>query len=63
MLNEKLKSIESKIIVGGVNLLEKAEEQAKLLEKSEKQLLKEKEKREAIQKKIEEKEVKFKIIF
>lgn len=59
MLSEKLKSIESKIIVGGVNLLEKAEEQAKLLEESEKQLEKQKAKREQIRKKLDEKEVWF----
>lgn len=49
--------MESKIIVGGVNLLEKAEEQAKLLEQSEKQLAREKEKRQAILQKLTEKEV------
>lgn len=56
-MNEKLKSIESKIIVGGVNLLEKAEKQAKLLEESDKQLEKQKEKRAAIQQQLQEKEV------
>jgi hypothetical protein len=49
--------LERKIIVGGENLLEKAEQQAKLLEQSEKQLEKQKEKREAMRQKLEEKEV------
>jgi kinesin family protein 3/17 len=52
-----LASLERKIIVGGENLLEKAELQSKLLEESEKQLEKQKEKREIIRQKLEEKEV------
>lgn len=37
-LSTKLQALEKKIIVGGVNLLEKAEEQQRLLEESAKEL-------------------------
>lgn len=53
---EKLSAIERKIIVGGENLLEKAEEQAKLLEESEKQLEKQRERQAQIKKQLDEKE-------
>lgn len=55
-LQEKLKAVESKIIVGGVNLLEKAKEQELLLEQSAKELSARKQREEELQKLIEEKE-------
>lgn len=48
--------MESKIIVGGVNLLEKAKEQELLLEQSAKELSARKEREKELQKLIEEKE-------
>ncbi len=57
MLAEKLAQIERKIIVGGENLLEKAEAQAKLLEDNEKQLEKQRERQAQLKKIIDEKEV------
>lgn len=56
MAQEKLAALEKKVIVGGVNLLEKAEEQAKLLEKSERELETTRQKEVELQKKLEEKE-------
>jgi kinesin family member 3A len=56
-LKEKLEQLEKKIIVGGENLLEKAEKQNELLKKSEEELKRTEELREAIKKKISEKEV------
>ena len=52
-------NIEKKIIVGGENLLEKAEQQARLLDESEKQLEKQKEKAQLIKKELTKKEVCF----
>ena len=49
--------IEKKIIVGGENLLEKAEEQEKLLEESAKELEDRRQKAESLRKAVEEKEV------
>lgn len=49
--------IEKKIIVGGENLLEKAEEQEKLLEESAKELEERKQKAESLRKAVEEKAV------
>jgi kinesin family protein 3/17 len=57
LLAEKLAQIERKIIVGGENLLEKAEAQAKLLEDNEKQLEKQRERQAQLKKIIDEKEV------
>jgi kinesin family protein 3/17 len=57
MLAEKLAAIERNIIVGGENLLEKAELQSKMLEESEKQLEKQKAVQDKIKKQLEEKEV------
>ncbi len=57
MLTEKLQQIERKIIVGGENLLEKAEAQAKLLEENEKELEKQRERQVHLKKIIDEKEV------
>ncbi|XP_048589279.1 kinesin-like protein KIF3A [Nematostella vectensis] len=55
-LQERLKAVESKIIVGGVNLLEKAKEQELLLEESAKELAERRERQENLQKLIKEKE-------
>ena len=57
LLQTKLAAIEKKIIVGGENLLEKAEEQEKLLEQSAKELDERKAKYEKLQKEVVEKEV------
>jgi len=51
-----LAAVESKIIVGGVNLLEKAKEQEILLEQSAKELAERNERGKQLQKLIEEKE-------
>jgi kinesin family member 3A len=56
-LQQKLQQIEKKIIVGGENLLEKAEEQERLLEESAKELEERRQKAEALRKALEEKEV------
>ncbi len=56
-MNDKLAALEKKIIVGGENLLEKAEEQAKLLEASEQQLEKQRLKQKEIKERLEKKEV------
>lgn len=55
-LKEKLAAIEKKIIVGGENLLEKAEKQAALLEKSEKELEKRLKREEELKKRLTEQE-------
>jgi len=57
VLQQKLAQIEKKIIVGGENLLEKAEEQEKLLEESAKELEDRRQKAESLRKALEEKEV------
>ena len=56
-LHQKLAAIEKKLIVGGENLLEKAEEQERLLEESAKELQDRKGKEEELRKALEEKEV------
>ncbi|CAF0841159.1 unnamed protein product [Brachionus calyciflorus] len=56
LISEKIEAFERKIIVGGENLLEKAEEQAKLLEDSERQLEKQREKQKQMKQKLDEKE-------
>lgn len=53
-LKEKLEQLEKKIIVGGENLLEKAEKQNELLKKSEEELKRTEELKEAIKKKLDE---------
>lgn len=53
----KLAAIEKKIIVGGENLLEKAEEQERLLEESAKELQERKSREEQLRKALQEKEV------
>jgi kinesin family protein 3/17 len=55
-LQQKLQQIEKKIIVGGENLLEKAEEQERLLEESAKELEERRRKAEDLRKALEEKE-------
>lgn len=55
-LSEKLAAIEKKIIVGGENLLEKAEEQERLLGESACELEKRKQHEEELRKALEEKE-------
>lgn len=56
-MQSKLNALEKKIIVGGVNLLEKAEEQERLLEESAKELEERRKKAEVLKKKLEDKEV------
>lgn len=55
-LQDKLKAVESKIIVGGVNLLEKAKEQELLLEQSAKELSVRQDRERELEKLIAEKE-------
>jgi len=57
VLQQKLAQIEKKIIVGGENLLDKAEEQEKLLEESAKELEERRQKADSLRKALEEKEV------
>jgi kinesin family protein 3/17 len=56
-LQEKLASLEKKIIVGGENLLEKAELQARLLAESEKELEARLQKETELKKRLVEREV------
>ena len=56
-LKARLAGIEKKIIVGGENLLEKAEEQERMLEQSAKELEERKANFQQLQKEVEEKEV------
>lgn len=56
---QRLKAVERKVIVGGVDLLQKAEEQEKLLEESNKELTDRKIQQDELRKQIEEKEVSF----
>lgn len=56
-LQHKLQAIEKKIIVGGENLLEKAEEQEKMLQDSAQELEERRKKSEALRRALEEKEV------
>lgn len=55
-LLEKLSALEKKVIVGGVDLLAKAEEQEKLLEESNKELEERRRRGEQLRKELEEKE-------
>ena len=57
VLNNKLAALEKKIIVGGENLLEKAEEQERMLEESAKELDERLKKEEELKKALQEKEV------
>lgn len=56
-LLEKLSALEKKVIVGGVDLLAKAEEQEKLLEESNMELEERRRRAEQLRKELEEKEV------
>uniref|UniRef100_A0AAY4ED55 Kinesin-like protein n=1 Tax=Denticeps clupeoides TaxID=299321 RepID=A0AAY4ED55_9TELE len=56
LLLEKLSALEKKVIVGGVDLLAKAEEQEKLLEESNKELEERRKRAEQLRKELEEKE-------
>lgn len=51
-MERKLKDLSSKVIVGGVNLLEKAEHQQKLLEQSAKEMAKRKKKEAKLTKQL-----------
>ena len=53
----KLAQIEKKVIVGGENLLDKSEEQAKLLEESNKELEERRLKENELRKALEQKQV------
>ncbi|XP_013397202.1 kinesin-like protein KIF3A [Lingula anatina] len=55
-LAQRLQALEKKVIVGGENLLEKAEEQERLLEESARELEERKKKEDALKKAIEERE-------
>lgn len=57
LLREKLSALEKKVIVGGVDLLAKAEEQEKLLEESNSELEERRRRAERLRKELEEKEV------
>eukprot|EP01135_Chromosphaera_perkinsii_P002471 Nk52_evm77s223 gene=Nk52_evmTU77s223 len=57
-MNAKLKNIEEKLLVGGVNLLHKAEEQQKMLEKASKQLDARKKKEEKLKRELTKKQEK-----
>uniref|UniRef100_A0A8C7ZG83 Kinesin-like protein KIF3A n=1 Tax=Oryzias sinensis TaxID=183150 RepID=A0A8C7ZG83_9TELE len=56
LLLEKLSTLEKKVIVGGVDLLAKAEEQEKLLEESNNELEERRRRAEQLRKELEEKE-------
>lgn len=56
-LQQKLRQLERKLIVGGVNLPEKAEKQARLLEESERELENRMQNEEKLKKQLQEKEV------
>lgn len=58
-LLQKLQGLEKQIIIGGENLLEKAQEQEKLLEESSKELEERKKKEIELKKALEEKEVRY----
>lgn len=55
-MEQKLQDLQGKVIIGGVNLLEKAEEQEKLLEESRKKLEERRIKEMALKKKLKETE-------
>lgn len=57
LLLEKLSALEKKVIVGGVDLLAKAEEQEKLLQESNNELEERRRRAEQLRKELEEKEV------
>ena len=51
-MEQKLKDLSSKVIVGGVNLLEKAEHQQQLLEQSAREMAKRKKKEAKLTKQL-----------
>lgn len=55
-LRQKLASLESKVIVGGENLLDRVEQQASLLEEARKELEKRKAKEDLLRQQLQEKE-------
>lgn len=55
-LRQKLASLESKVIVGGENLLDRVEQQASLLEDARKELEKRKAKEDLLRQQLQEKE-------
>lgn len=55
-LRQKLASLESKVIVGGENLLDRVEQQASLLEEARKELEKRKAKEDVLRQQLQEKE-------
>lgn len=57
LLLEKLSALEKKVIVGGVDLLAKAEEQERLLQESNKELEERRQRAEQLRKELAEKEV------
>lgn len=57
MLLDKLSALKKKVIVGGVDLLAKAEEQEKLLQESNNDLEERRRRAEQLRKELEEKEV------
>lgn len=57
LLLEKLSALEKRVIVGGVDLLAKAEEQEKLLEESNNELEERRKRAEQLRRELEEKEV------
>ena len=58
-MKEKLESLEKKVLLGGENLLEKAEAQEKLLETSAKELEQRRREEAQLKQALEEKEVNF----
>lgn len=60
LLLEKLSALEKRVIVGGVDLLAKAEEQEKLLEESNNELEERRRRAEQLRRELEEKEVEIK---
>jgi len=56
-LQQKLRQLERKLIVGGENLLDKAAKQAQLLEESERELEKRALNEEQLRKELQQKEV------
>lgn len=56
-MREKLSALEKKVIVGGVDLLAKAEEQEKLLQESNNELEERRRRAEQLRRELEEKEV------
>lgn len=56
-LQEKLRQLERKLIVGGENLLDKAEKQARLLEESDQELAARVQNEEQLRQQLQQKEV------